>query len=808
MNKILFQTLKYLTVLATLLLLLSACSPPAQPPAATDLPIESAKNGDSCQALTPDGLLAGILTTVEWDTGPDQPLGVVVGANGTIYVTINNSHRVAGYNAEGMAAEWEVEGEPLAIAVGPQERVYVTINNSHRVVGYNLDGQVVSDWPVEGQPTGLAVGAGGEVFVTINNSHRIVQFSAQGEPLAEWPVEGDPGHIAVGPGGEIYVTINNSHRIVQFSPSGELLTEWNVDGQPGALTVGPGGEVFVTINNSHRVVSYSPTGAFVNEWILDDQALGIAAGPNGAIFVTINNSHRIAQFSCAPVIADQLPINLAGPTIGAVMPWVDGSALVYVPGGQFIIGADEPDSPRITANIAGFWIYRTKVTNRMYALCVAIGKCTPPTDPQAASALTDRPLRERPVTGVTWEQANAYCAWAQGRLPTEAQWEKAARGEQGNPYPWGDGAPTCELLNFDNCLGAPSDVSEYPNGKSFYDVLDMSGNVFEWVFDWYDPGYYTNGMEDPEGPALGEQRSVRGSSFQSPAEEVLPSRRFFLAPGESRPDLGFRCVVINPTPLAPYCQTSAQASSNPGNEAPAMVDCDLSALPAGVGPGFATADLQGGTISSVSAGSFDCSLASGTRVYCSGEAGATDEITICGTCEIAGTGLPDLDCPSGYEPSVGNPGECDYQGGGDPTGCPPGSYFDTSLNRCAGSESSGDNGGLCDAGMYFDTGRNACLSGGEPSLGCLPGYEFDAALGCCRAPGSALETPGLPSYPGCGADEYLLPNTGCMSSSSATGRGTACTTIKLTISPEKSKDGGSGACVPSPANCFCDSPCP
>ncbi|MFZ5908844.1 MAG: SUMF1/EgtB/PvdO family nonheme iron enzyme [Chloroflexota bacterium] len=797
--------------LIAILFILAACAPPAQPPPATDQPIEAlAKDGDPCQAITPDGSLPGTLKAFEWATDSGQPAGITIGANGTVYVTINNSHRIASYDTNGQwSAEWETDGEAGSLAIDPGGQIYVTINNSHRVVAYSPSGQLVTAWEIEEQPLGIAVGKDGGIYVTINNSHRVVKYDPNGQIIQEWPVDGQPGGIALGPDGKVYVTINNSHRIVQFSANGELLTEWNLDGQPGALAIGPRGEIYVTINNSHRVVGLLPNREPFAEWKLTGDAMGIAVGPNGQVYVTINNSHRIVQFSCAAALAGQppslSPINLAGPSVGTMMPWVDGSILVFVPGGQFIMGADGPDNPRITATVADFWIYRTEVTNRMYALCVAVGKCTPPADPQAASALTDRSRRERPVTGVTWQQADAYCTWAQGRLPTEAQWEKAARGEQGNPYPWGDAAPTCDLLNFDNCKDAPSDVFDYPAGKSFYDVLDMSGNVFEWVFDWYAPGYYTNDMEDPEGPTLGEQRSVRGSSFQSPDSETLPSRRFFFPPGENRPDLGFRCVVINPTPLAPYCQTSARASGRPEGPAPAT-NCDLSASAAGVGPGFATADLQGGTITSVSAGAFDCSLASGTRVYCSGEAGATDEITICGACETGETNSPNLNCPSGYETSVGIPGECDYQGGGDPSGCPPGSYFDTSLNRCAGNEPSGGDSGLCDTGMYYDTSQNACVSNGEPSLGCLPGYEFDAALGCCHAPGSALETPDLPSYPGCTIEEY---DAGiCASSPGANDRGAACTTIKLTISSEKSKDGGSAACVPSPANCYCDTPCP
>ena len=213
----------------------------------------------------------------------------------------------------------------------------------------------------------------------------------------------------------------------------------------------------------------------------------------------------------APVLQ---PINLAGPPAGTPMVWVDGSVLVHVPGGEFIMGDGGDDNPIHTVGLSSFWIYRTKVTNRMYSICVAAGKCALPLDEEAVKALSDLAKRDFPVVDVDWQQAEVYCKYVEGHLPTEAQWEKTARGPEGNIYPWGDPAPTCDLLNFKDCVGDKSDVFDYPAGKSYYDALDLSGNVFEWIADWYTPQYYSKSPGvDPLGPEIGEVRSVRSSSL-------------------------------------------------------------------------------------------------------------------------------------------------------------------------------------------------------------------------------------------------------------------------------------------------------
>ena len=258
------------------------------------------------------------------------------------------------------------------------------------------------------------------------------------------------------------------------------------------------------------------------------------------------------------------PVALAGPPmqVGSMWPNVDGSLLVAVPGGPFIMGHGGSDNPEHTVTLSDFWIYQAKVTNQQYALCVKAGKCQMP-DPIDDFTFNDVTHVNDPVVGINYKQAGDYCAFVHGRLPTEAEWEKTARGPDGNLYPWGSNAPVCNVLNFNNCIGRITNTTAYPDGQSYYHALDTEGNVFEWVADWYDALYYKTGAaQDPPGPDSGQKRSVRSSSYKSKLEQTPASTRFALDPRDHLRDLGFRCVVEEPGRFAPMCQT---ISSNPGS---------------------------------------------------------------------------------------------------------------------------------------------------------------------------------------------------------------------------------------------------
>ena len=235
----------------------------------------------------------------------------------------------------------------------------------------------------------------------------------------------------------------------------------------------------------------------------------------------------------------------------------DGMVMVEIPAREFLMGSDNGDAdekPQHTVSLDAYWIDQTEVTNGMYAQCVAAGSCAPPGDTSSYthnSYYGNLEYDHYPVIYVDWQQANAYCGWVGGRLPTEAEWEKAARGADVRTYPWGEGID-CSLANYsgkDNgnavCVGDTTEVGSYPGGASAYGVLDMAGNVWEWVADWYDTSYYEHSpSENLQGPDSGDGRVVRGGSWDYYVRSVRTSNRYKYTPGFSRYYVGFRCVRL------------------------------------------------------------------------------------------------------------------------------------------------------------------------------------------------------------------------------------------------------------------------
>jgi formylglycine-generating enzyme required for sulfatase activity len=148
------------------------------------------------------------------------------------------------------------------------------------------------------------------------------------------------------------------------------------------------------------------------------------------------------------------------------------------------------------------------------------------------------------VYEVSWYGARAYCEWAGRRLPTEAEWEKAARGTDGQLYPWGDTPPTCSLAQYTGCSGRTTAVGGRPDGRSPYGALDMAGNLAEWVADWYDADYYeTSPGENPLGPVTGEVRVHRGGPWFSEPENLRAAIRGRNYPYIAAGIFGFRCSL-------------------------------------------------------------------------------------------------------------------------------------------------------------------------------------------------------------------------------------------------------------------------
>jgi formylglycine-generating enzyme required for sulfatase activity len=154
---------------------------------------------------------------------------------------------------------------------------------------------------------------------------------------------------------------------------------------------------------------------------------------------------------------------------------------------------------------------------------------------------------DHPATGVSWYGAQAYCEWRRGRLPSEAEWEKAAAGTDGRAYPWGDQVPDQTLLNFDDNLGDTAPVGSYSHNVSPYGAYDMAGNVWEWVSDWYDDTYYAySPAQNPPGPPKGDFKVVRGGGWHGDAADAHAANRVGSDPAGQGNDFGFRCVTGAP----------------------------------------------------------------------------------------------------------------------------------------------------------------------------------------------------------------------------------------------------------------------
>jgi formylglycine-generating enzyme required for sulfatase activity len=232
---------------------------------------------------------------------------------------------------------------------------------------------------------------------------------------------------------------------------------------------------------------------------------------------------------------------------------VDGMIMVSVPAGVFAMGSSDSDpqaaddeKPQHTVYLEAYWMDQTEVTNRMYAVCVQAGMCRSPGQSSSKTRLFyygESRYDDYPVLYVSWEDAKAYCQWAGRRLPTEAEWEKAARGDGGRLFPWGDTPPTPGLLNYDNQVGDTTQAGSYPLGASPYGALDMAGNVSEWTADWYDERYYAvSPALNPIGPLSGTYRVLRGGSWFSSGRAVRAAFRLWNLPDLRSDGIGFRCA--------------------------------------------------------------------------------------------------------------------------------------------------------------------------------------------------------------------------------------------------------------------------
>jgi len=264
----------------------------------------------------------------------------------------------------------------------------------------------------------------------------------------------------------------------------------------------------------------------------------------------------------------------------------DSMTMVFVPQGEFLMGIDylemrsaiqlckqtktelgpgvcggtayADEMPAHLVKLDAFWIDRTEVTNQGYLQCVQDGACSPPSDNSSYtrdSYFGDPAYLNYPVVWVTHDQAEAYCHWAGGRLPTEAEWEYAARGPENQTFPWGNEfepsrANYCDAScplgvidpSFDDGYPETAPVGSFPSGVSWCGALDMAGNVREWVADWF--SYYTTDTQvNPAGPAEGESYIPKGGCWLDTPVNLRSTNRGQNTPDYVRHKVGFRCVM-------------------------------------------------------------------------------------------------------------------------------------------------------------------------------------------------------------------------------------------------------------------------
>jgi len=262
----------------------------------------------------------------------------------------------------------------------------------------------------------------------------------------------------------------------------------------------------------------------------------------------------LALVSCSVLSPTTEPLEMPPGKLGSTYKReADGMRMVYVPAGEFRMGSVKnydgavgEETPLHWVTLSGFWIDQTPVTNAQYKLCVDAGACKPPRRNNSWHReyyYDNENFANYPVIYVDWKKARTFCTWVGAHLPTEAQWECAARGLRSNLYPWGNTPPKDSLLTWAQPGGDTAKVDAHPKGRSWVGALGMAGNVWEWTADWYGE-YSEDFQENPTGPEKGKERVTHGGSFLNGREGIRSSSRNPLEPGfDSYPFVGFRCAA-------------------------------------------------------------------------------------------------------------------------------------------------------------------------------------------------------------------------------------------------------------------------
>ncbi|HEY5627023.1 MAG TPA: SUMF1/EgtB/PvdO family nonheme iron enzyme [Nitrospira sp.] len=272
-------------------------------------------------------------------------------------------------------------------------------------------------------------------------------------------------------------------------------------------------------------------------------------------------SLTIIVMSAQLIAAGPPPSNTNGPVAsGETIKGKDGAPMILIPAGAFTMGSNDGlpnERPEHTVVLDAYYMDQYEVTAGRYQQFVeSAQRNLPPTwDDEAAQTLSNLP-----AVGMTWKDAAGYCKWAGRRLPSEAEWEKAARGTDGRRYPWGHMQPFVDIANYNRGVWVSDAITLVPvnsglegmsvrhglkqGGKSPYGLFHMAGNAAEWVADWYDREYYLKSSDkNPTGPPQGEKRVLRGGSWADLPSALRVTARFSAEPDFEDRSIGFRCAM-------------------------------------------------------------------------------------------------------------------------------------------------------------------------------------------------------------------------------------------------------------------------
>ncbi len=337
----------------------------------------------------------------------------------------------------------------------------------------------------------------------------------------------------------------------QDSTSDETAVVVRLSGIPRAQA-GPDQQVIpgVTVTLDASASSDPDNDPLVYRWAQQGGPEAFLSDPGSPMPTFIANEAGTYLFSLEVEDADAQLDRDEVAVVVAAQVFPEQAGMIQVPSGAFIMGDNEgsggDEDPEHLVDLALYWIDKTEVSAAAYQLCVEAGACTP----AGQFGNCNAPLSERashPINCVDWTMADAFCRWQGKRLPSEAEWEKAARGNDQRRYPWGDAGPDRDRLNYNNIVGSTEPVGSHPSGASPYGVLDMAGNVLEWTNDYYAADYYAQSpAADPQGPPLpadGDFRVVRSSSWNTGDIRAATTtvRNNFPATTVD-PALGFRCA--------------------------------------------------------------------------------------------------------------------------------------------------------------------------------------------------------------------------------------------------------------------------